>query len=65
MEKQEENHAVSHVSPYVLFERWMVTWETGWGARKWMNPTSRVTWVIRLVTKPSRAYNTILFPPIE
>ena len=29
MEKQEKNHAVSHVSSYVLVEKWMVTWEEG------------------------------------
>lgn len=65
MEKQEKNHAVSHVSPYVLVERWIVTWETGWGARKWMNPTSRVTWVIHLVIKPSPRLRRELVPPTE
>lgn len=29
--KTRKNHAVSHVSSYVLVDRWMVTWETRWG----------------------------------
>jgi hypothetical protein len=40
MEKQEKNHAVSHVSSYVLIDRWMVTWERGWGdASGWTQPS--------------------------
>jgi len=53
MEKQEKNHAVSHVSSYVLIDGWMVTWETGWGdASGWTQPAEWHGWFTWQLNQP-------------